>query len=1701
MPVFSSFYTTKIEKLLVKYKEEVLFKRNHPFLEEWDDWKETVGNYHSIDNSLLSYGINKGDRRFQPLGYLQSIIDYVYWCHPKIQTVIKEFGFEEAANWIDFDSMVTWPCDCMEKYYRAKQLTETHHCFRGTLIRLSEKDQFYEDQCPYVKEHYLAWLLSLLWANYHSSKLTRKDRRYYRNLEKVIISLSYDRLRDFDLNLIKEPPRFYGRGRNLLKQLYERCYLDKINIEELPFAFENVKHARQQGGTCQSGSAFYPDSIVSHAEAYFKKFDNFPNPKQQMFNLNHNVKFTDENFKRIKEIVVDSQEKFVNSLQNAMINSGKKIMVMFMLASTAAIVAKMALFSSVYVLIKLLNMIYKFLTLQHGFDLPKQQSGSAELSIPFLPALILKYVINPPSSVLMKLWKSNQTDLVMRRIGYLGDPKIHKGVESAIDWVSNMVMQTINWYRKSVLGLDPLENIDRTSCAIEEWQEQVDDIVRKYYAGELVFTESSWSVIMNLYSRGLSFTRQPIYNKFKNDVWKIVVKLGNILEKFSTHIRNGNKVRNPPVTIYISGDSGVGKSSLTYPLAAEILNSIFQKEGSDIDLSKHWESMIYMRSPEQEFWDGYDNQLVTVFDDFNQLVDSSANPNLELFEIIRASNCFPYPLHMASLDQKANTTFNSKIIIVSSNLEIPKTASLNFPNALERRFDICVKVGRKPNYPLVEGKFDPNVYEMQMYDMTTRKFGEFMSFKDLIYAAVTKYFKNKGFVNSVDEYVKNIFRPQQQGVGNIIGLLAKRTAETVASAGISMVALKHDIQAAWYGDEYLVLISELKGACDRLKKRKNEIQLWWSEWRQQHPYMFKCLIFIGTISIALALVKMFIGMTAPAAKKMLTFSQFCRPEGYNPARISVPKFEAYVPPSIKPVKFEGIKPKAEGVRDVNACEILAKIVRSNMYKMYEVDSNIAIGHVFFLRGKICIMPRHYLDAFKQFVSFNENSSIRFEGVFLERAFDIRIVDLFDNLKVVDSPPEDIRDPQESKDLMAANIPTAIFHGDATSYFLSIKTLQYVERTHALLPVLVENDYKKSRRPIIMLHYTEGKSVLRRIEKLPVTDENDVVVRYIRDAWGYSMDTKVTECGAPLIARNPQLAPGKICGIHIAGIDGAGLGYSTPIYKEDVELILSHFDNKDKVAVKETEFKDYPTQQCQVPDDSVFVRLGSLDKSIAQPAKSKIGPSLVHGEICEPKTRPCLLREGKVNGELFNPRTYRIGRLGNVPTVLPENLVSSVRDAFISELKECLYDVNLDNTMKAVYTPEEAILGIDGADYVQSIKRTTSPGYPYVQMNGFETRKKIFGDAELIDLSSKPAQIVLSRVKMIIDKAKRNEAIPHYFMDTLKDERKPIHKSHKTRLFSAGPLDYLIACKMYFNGVIALLQKSRNINHISVGSNPYSEDWGQIVKVLDRKSSCMIAGDFEGFDASQHQRLLEASVEVLIAVSKQFLGSTEEDVQVMRVLAVGLFNSYHITGREVYRWTHSLPSGHYLTATLNSVFVNLAFSAAWCIANDKVGYKMARSFWKQCGIVANGDDHIVSVPRSKISKFNQSLLPTIFSTIGLGYTMEDKDAVATEQFRDISQISYLKRSFTYWKEADRWLAPLQLDVILETPMWLHRCPDERIQTIANLEWAIRELSLHDDEKWNKWFPIFDSLLSRMGHETEFRHKLDVRREVLESKLEM
>lgn len=1799
------------------FYDDYIFERQHPFYKEWINWRDIVMDYHSKNTTKLSTYINKGFKLYNGdyLNYLdQYLVDEIY-------CLTNDYESQLLSN-IDIDEIFVYG-----KCFGSYMYDSSCECDK-VFINL------FSSTCPLKLIHLRAHLISLMWAFVHLKNPRRCLRKYYKRLERIILSLPYENLKVFNVELITSPPKYMGRGRSLLKEFYQRAIFDKpLSPQEICDQFEYLKHfiPRQQSGTSQSHSAgLITDETINYGIELINKYDfgtllnNFLPKSQGIFDFKHKVEFDDETFSKFRACILESQTSFLEGMKDTIIESGRQLFVLFATASTVCLLSKTLINLGASIVMKLLHLIYGIISgtsnatkVIDSYKAYAQSGNDEEINIPFIPSMILNYIISPPTDILKKLWSSPKTDQVMRRIGYLGDAKIERGIERMIEWMNKIIGMVKKWYSKEILGLE-WEDIDNEMHVITRWNNEVDDLMRTYYNGTFIWTDTTWSVVFNLYSRGLRFTREPAYKSYKNDVWRLVTKLGNILELFKSHGCSNQQIRNPPVVIYLYGGTGAGKSSITYPLAAEILKGIFDKEKSPIKLAECWQSLIYMRAPEQEYWDGYENQLVTVFDDFSQMKDSSANPNLELFEIIRAANCFPYPLHMASIDQKASTTFSSKVIIVSSNMKGPQCESLNFPDALRRRFDIVCEIERE--FKGHTNKFDCSQYKIKQYDMQSGLLTDHINYKELVEKCVDAYFGRKNFVNSIEEYIKEqLTEPMfisehvapiveesveerasgsyikhigefpegrvsvmdfknthqylgkaQSGDDEFEDAVEEIINEPSTSVDLPFQKVKKMSEEKWfnlqqmyhqqqefhkmnhidptgelrravhnrhhnklayfaeYPEEMIYMPAEMafeqvKKACDKLKNRYPEQFEAWKQFKLNHPYLIKAGMFLSMLAVGLGFLKVFstlYGMyqntkqinekrfkqpaRSEAIKQTVINSIRAEKESYTPTKHIGPKVESYTTVQHKGAKLESydvVIQKAakiemateQGVKDMNASEILLSVARRNLYKIYDGDSGSAIGHVLFLKGQVCIMPKHYMAAFRTSLKRNQGASIFFENVLLNRSFEISVHDLLKNKFEYESPDES-KGPVATRDLMATTVGTAIYHADATQYFATKGSLSRTEVTDVMLPVLMRTNMAQADKAVLMIRNAQGRSQLSQVESLPIVDDNEVITRYVRDAWMYSLDTRDSECGAPLIVRNVNIGHGKICGVHVAGLTGTGQGWSTPVYYEDIQMIMRHFpDAKKLVQQVRLNLDEYPTEQCQIPEDAEFLRLGALKKTVSQPVKTKIEPSPLFNKIKKVGTKPCALREVKVNGESFNPRSYRLGRLGNHTQLIPEFLIENAREGLLDDISsvfsKCKESIN--SNYKAVYTFEEAVCGIEGEPFVNAIKRDTSAGFPFIQMQSM-TKKDMFGHGMEYEMTSPQCEFMRTRVNDIIENAKKGIILDHYFVDTLKDERKPIHKAHKTRLFSAGPADYLIATKMYFNGVVGLLSKFRNWSHVSVGTNVYSNDWTEIVRELHRKSTNIIAGDFEGFDASQHQELLRAAGEVLIQLSVRFLKATEQDVLVMRVLLATLINSFHITGKEVYQWTHSLASGHYLTAIINSIFVNLAFSCVWQLAHEDISYMCARSFWQQCGIVAYGDDHLVSVPANKLEIFNQMNMPELMNLIGLSYTMENKEEQASQWSRKINEVDYLKRKFIFDENTNDFVCPLSLDTILEFPMWVKKCPDPKSQTIVELETAIKELSLHSEETWNSWFPKLNECGQSLGYYTALKEQMLVRR---------
>lgn len=151
-------------------------------------------------------------------------------------------------------------------------------------------------------------------------------------------------------------------------------------------------------------------------------------------------------------------------------------------------------------------------------------------------------------------------------------------------------------------------------------------------------------------------------------------------------------LREVPLTLLLTGESGVGKTNITNILAMDIFREELSLYNDENPIAG-----IYTRNTEQEYWDGYRDQAIIVADDAFQIKDSPTKPDPLIFEIIRMTNVWPYALHMADISQKQNTTLQAKGVILTSNF-LPDISSIRCPAAFMRRIHVTARVLLKPRF-------------------------------------------------------------------------------------------------------------------------------------------------------------------------------------------------------------------------------------------------------------------------------------------------------------------------------------------------------------------------------------------------------------------------------------------------------------------------------------------------------------------------------------------------------------------------------------------------------------------------------------------------------------------------------------------------------------------------------------------------------------------------------------------------------------------------------------------------------------------------------------------------------------------------------------------------------------------------------------------------------------------------------------------
>ena len=307
--------------------------------------------------------------------------------------------------------------------------------------------------------------------------------------------------------------------------------------------------------------------------------------------------------------------------------------------------------------------------------------------------------------------------------------------DTIVEYVSRIVQKIFD-YVSNKMDYESFSLMSSSVPKVDTWVSDTRQFIQRYHANKMVHDIHAYDAVRDLEDRAYELLSTFRRDKGAASVGAIIRPLANELSKIRAVMQQEgvgqHKMRQPPLMISFAGASQIGKSRLLRPFVAALLGIVTDPIRFE-EIKRDFDSHVYSRQPEHEFWDGYHGQMVCFLDEKDLVKESLLVAGNASTDIIRMGNIFPNVLHMAGIEQKGNVYFRSKIVLCTSNVENSMEGaqqSVRFPEAVTNRFhfEIVVRVAREfaleedlslpqehwrldhSKLPL-SGEFEPRVHE------------------------------------------------------------------------------------------------------------------------------------------------------------------------------------------------------------------------------------------------------------------------------------------------------------------------------------------------------------------------------------------------------------------------------------------------------------------------------------------------------------------------------------------------------------------------------------------------------------------------------------------------------------------------------------------------------------------------------------------------------------------------------------------------------------------------------------------------------------------------------------------------------------------------------------------------------------------------------------------------------------------------------
>lgn len=296
---------------------------------------------------------------------------------------------------------------------------------------------------------------------------------------------------------------------------------------------------------------------------------------------------------------------------------------------------------------------------------------------------------------------------------------------------------------------------------------------------------------------------------------------------------------------------------------------------------------------------------------------------------------------------------------------------------------------------------------------------------------------------------------------------------------------------------------------------------------------------------------------------------------------------------------------------------------------------------------------------------------------------------------------------------------------------------------------------------------------------------------------------------------------------------------------------------------------------------------------------------------------------------------------------------------------------------------------------------------------------------------------------------------------------------KVRLFCVGGANSTIYGNTFMRPFSEMLQEQAPRSPVSVGINPYSYDWTELIYYLREGISdpVFLAGDKSQYDSCVPPIVTIAAADI---ISSCFPIEQQDDVH---SLVTSLAYSLRIVAGQWYPKNGGNISGGSGTAVVNSITNGLLF---WiCFYNlFKEEGKDPFLYQHLVNAVAYGDDDLQCVDRSITDTINMKSLQRQLSYLGVTYTAPDKsDNIPL--FYNIDQVSYLKHGFSF--QSGLYYPTYPIELIFQLGTWYDaNCNLPLTLYLEQLyQVCLNRLACYPKSTYDKYKYFLDKNYSSMG----------------------